>query len=324
MLAMFEVPRVLNRESTRQGFARGLVEAAHRDERIVVLGLDVSASLFLQEFKGAFPERFISLGIAEQNGASVAAGLALNGLKPVFATYATFATTRALDQLRVSVCYNGAPVLIAGAHAGLSVGPDGATHQALEDIATMRVLPEMRVCIPCDSNQAESAARTLLLSESHSPVYVRLGRAATENFTDPARAFELGKWECYGSTSAPELVVFACGGLLYPALEAVSQLEREGLSVCAVNVSSAKPLDEAVLASSMRHAKAFVVVEEHQRLGGIGSAIAEFASAHGGKHIRFIAVDDRFGESGAPGALLEAFHLTASDIAEAVRALLAA
>jgi len=318
---MFELPKVLNWESTRQGFARGLVEAAREDERIVVIGLDVSGSLFLQEFKQAFPERFISLGIAEQNGAAVAAGLAMNGLKPVFATYATFATTRALDQIRVSICYNDAPVLLVGAHAGLSVGPDGATHQALEDIATMRVLPGMRVAIPCDSNEAQAATRSILLSETIGPTYLRLGRAATENYTSPTADYRLGQWQAYGISSSPEVVIFACGGLVYPSLRAANQMRAAGIAVEVVNVSSAKPLDAEVVIRYMRIARAYVVVEEHQSIGGVGSAIAELTAQYGGKHIEFMGVADSFGESGTPEELLEAYGLASDHIASRAAAV---
>lgn len=315
---MSSLPRIINEESTREGFARGVLAAAYEDQRVVVLGADVTGSLFLTPFRENHPDRFISVGIAEQNAASVAAGLALSGFRSLFATYATFATTRALDQIRVSICYNNAPVVIAGAHAGLSVGPDGATHQALEDIAVMRSLPNMTVVAPCDSNQAQAVTHYALRHHTHGPIYIRLGRAAMPNFTDPKAPFQLGKGTLFSYGDA--LTVATTGTTLWAALQAARQLaEEEGIGVRVLSLPTIKPLDEELLGSCFRETAGFITVEEHQLNGGLGGAIAEFIGQAGGRPLRMMGVKDQFGESGAPEELLAKYGLDAPSIAEAIR-----
>lgn len=316
-----EIPQLLGRESTREGFARGVLRAAEEDERVVLIGLDVTGSLQLTTFRERFPQRFISVGIAEQNGAGIAAGLALSGLRPVFATYATFAATRALDQIRVSMCYNRASVVIGGAHAGLSVGPDGATHQALEDIATMRVLPHMRVYTPLDSNQAENIAYYALRKQDEGPVYVRLGRAAVANFTDSAQEYAPTAARLYRFGEAPRFLILACGTMLYPTLCAAQELAKEGVGTAVLGVSSVKPFDGDAVARyvDILDVAGVVTVEEHQVAGGFGSIVAETLGSVRPVRVLRIGVHDSFGESGAPDDLLAKYRLDAAGIAAQVK-----
>lgn len=317
-----EIPRLLGRESTREGFARGVLRAAEEYDRIVLIGLDVTGSLQLSAFRERFPRRFVSVGIAEQNGAGIAAGLALSGLRPVFATYATFAATRALDQIRVAICYNNAPVLVGGAHAGLSVGPDGATHQALEDMATMRVLPNMRVYAPLDSNQAENIAYYVLRKADAGPVYIRLGRAAVANFTNPGQEYDPSAMEIYRFGEAPKFLLLACGTMLYPTLQAAQGLAQEGIVTAVVGVSSVKPFDVDTIARyiELLNVAGVVTVEEHQVAGGFGSVVSEMLAGVRPVRVLRIGVHDSFGESGAPDALLAKYRLDAAGIAEQVKA----
>ena len=315
------VPQLLGKESTREGFARGVLRAAEEDERVVVIGMDVTGSPQLTAFKDRFPKKFISVGIAEQNGAGVAAGLALSGFRPVFATYATFATTRALDQIRVSICYNNAPVVIGGAHAGLSVGPDGATHQALEDIATMRVLPHMKVLTPLDSNQAEAMAYYALRKHEEGPLYIRLGRAAVANFTDASKSYDPAEVTLYRFGEAPRLLLLACGTMLYPTLNAGKELAQEGVSTAVVGASCVKPFDVDAIVRyiELLNVQGVVTVEEHQVGGGFGSIVAEMLSGVRPVKMLRIGVKDSFGESGSPDDLLAKYKLDSAGIAEQVR-----
>lgn len=296
--------------------------AAERDARVILLGSDVTGSLGLADFASRFPRQFISLGIAEQNAAGVAAGLALAGLRPVFATYATFATTRALDQIRVSICYNGAPVLIGGAHAGISVGPDGATHQALEDIATTRVLPGMRVVSPCDANQTTAATLALLTAEHPEPTYIRFGREAVPNFTDPAAPFELGA--PITLATGKDVTIVATGHMVYHALVAADILAERGVSAEVINVHTIKPLPDSFVATLAQARRPIVTVEEHQAAGGLGSAILEGLAPYGAPPVAVMGVHDTFGQSGSPEALMVAYYLTGQDIAKRAQELLAA
>lgn len=298
---------------TRLGFARGVLEAAERNSRVILIGSDVTGSLGLAEFPKKFPKQFISLGIAEQNAAAVAAGLALSGYQPIFATYATFATTRALDQIRVSICYNSTPVLIGGAHAGISVGPDGATHQALEDMANMRVLPNMTVISPCDANQAAAATFQLLTQPLSRPVYVRFGREAVPNFTDPKAPFILSRAEVLRAGTQISLV--ATGHMVWHVLQAAKLLEKRGISARVINVSTIKPFDSTFLTLLTAPRHPIVTVEEHQVSGGLGSAVAESLSGIQHAPLKMLGVYDSFGQSGSPAELMERYRLTEKDIA---------
>lgn len=315
------IPRLLGEESTREGFARGVLRAAEEDERVVVIGLDVTNSLQLDAFRERFPDRFISVGIAEQNGMGLAAGLALSGLRPVFATYAAFATTRALDQIRVSACYNNAPVVIAGAHAGLSVGPDGATHQALEDIATMRVLPNMRLFTPLDSNQAEQIAYYALRRHTGGPLYVRLGRAKAANFTDAGGEYAPTAVDTYRFGLAPRLLLLAFGTMLYPTLHAARALQEEGIATVVMGISCVKPFDSDAVVNflDLLNVEGVVSIEEHQVGGGCGSVVAEALSLVRPVRVLRVGVRDVFGESGGADELLAKYGLDARGIADQVR-----
>lgn len=295
----------------RFGFGEGLLEAAKENNNIVALGADITASVGMQAFVDAFPERFLSFGIAEQNIVGAATGLALGGKIPVFSTYGVFAAHRANDQIRVSVCYNKAHVLIAGAHAGISVGADGATHQALEDIACMRVLPHMTVLSPCDANQAKQATKAALL-DIKTPVYIRFGREAVPNFTDINAKFEIGKAEIiYKGT---DVCIMATGHLVWEAIQAAKILEEKGISVELINIHTIKPIDKKAIITSAKKTKAVVTAEEHQIMGGFGSAVAEVLSQNFPVPIEMIGIKDSFGESGNPDELMEKYGLKAQHI----------
>ncbi len=303
----------------RFGFGEGLEEAAKQDKNIVALGADITASVGMKAFVDSFPDRFISFGIAEQNIVAAATGLFLGGKIPVFSTYGVFAAHRANDQIRVSVCYNNAHVLIAGAHAGISVGPDGATHQALEDIAVMRVLPNMTVLSPCDANQAKQATISALLNYNK-PIYIRFGREAVPNFTNLEDTFEIGNAQIM--KEGTDVSIFATGHMVWEALEAAKLLETKNILAEVVNIHTIKPLDiEAVVKSSAKTG-AVVTAEEHQIMGGFGSAVAEVLAQNTPVPVEFIGVKDTFGESGEPDELMNKYGLRAKDIVLAVQKVL--
>jgi transketolase len=252
-------------------------------------------------FADEFPDRFYSLGIAEQNCISVAAGFALTGLIPVFSTYGVFASMRAADQIRVSVCYNNLHVIIGGAHAGISVGPDGATHQALEDIAVMRVLPNMTVLSPCDATQTRQAAMAAI-NRLKGPVYIRFGREAVPDFTLPETSFEIGKGQLMREGS--DLTIVATGHLVWHALQAAEELNENNISVRVINIHTIKPIDKEILIESARSTGAIVTAEEHQIAGGLGSAVP----------MAFVGMRDSFGESGKPEELMEKYGLSTTGI----------
>jgi len=308
----------LNRgnKATKTGFGEGLFEAGRTNEKVVALGADITASVGVDLFAKAFPHRFISLGIAEQNCTVVAAGLALSGKIPVFTTYAVFSALRTTDQVRISVCYNNLHVIIGGAHAGVSVGPDGATHQALEDIAVMRVMPNMTVLSPCDASQACLAIKAAI-GTCIGPVYIRFGREAMPDFTTLETGFEIGRAQRLKPGS--DLTVIATGHLVWEALLAVEEMEKQGINARVLNVHTIKPLDvESVVLAAMETG-AIVTAEEHQVAGGLGSAVAEAVARHCPVPIEFIGMNDRFGESGKPRELMEKFGMTASHIVESCR-----
>ena len=298
----------------RFGFGEGLVEAAQKSDKIVALGADITASVGMQDFATTFPNRFLSFGIAEQNIVGAATGLFLGGKIPVFSTYGVFAAHRANDQIRISVCYNNAHVLIAGAHAGISVGPDGATHQALEDIATMRVLPNMTVLSPCDANQAKLATKAALLQHK-APVYIRFGREAVPNFTEENSKFEIGKAQIM--QEGTDLTIFATGHLVWEALLAAKILAKKEISAEVINIHTIKPIDQQAIIESAKKTKTVVTAEEHQIMGGLGSAIAEVLVQNFPVPIEMIGIKDTFGESGEPDELMDKYELRAKDIVKA-------
>jgi Transketolase, C-terminal subunit len=302
-------------KATKTGFGDGVLASAKNNRAIIGLGADITASVGMNLFADAYPERFFSLGIAEQNCVAVAAGLALSGKIPVFSTYGVFAAHRAADQIRISICYNNVHAIIGGAHAGISVGPDGATHQALEDLALMRVLPNMTVISPCDATQTKIAVQKAI-EELEGPVYIRFGREAVPDFTDENQSFEIGKAQLVKDGN--EICIVATGHEVWEALQAAEVLEARGISVRVVNLHTIKPIDEEMLLRCANETKMIFTVEEHQKMGGMGSAVAEFLSEkHPVKVVR-IGMNDRFGESGNPFELMHKFGLDSEEIVKTI------
>jgi transketolase len=310
--------RELASRAPRDGFGDGLVILGERNPAVVVLTGDLADSTRVSGFRDRFPDRFFQVGVAEQNMMGIAAGLAICGKIPFCSSYATFSPGRNWDQLRVSVCYSEANVKVAGAHAGLSVGPDGATHQALEDIAITRVLPNMTVVVPCDYHQTLKA--TIALAEHRGPAYFRFGRERTPVFTTPETPFELGRAQMLRHGS--DLTIVACGPLVLEALKAARALAAEGIEARVLNFHTIKPLDVETLVAAARETGALVTVEEHQVHGGLGSAVAEALALHHPAPIEMVAMPDSFGESGRAEELLEKWGLTAPAIVERARRVL--
>lgn len=307
----------IDQAPTRDGFGLGVVEAGEKNEQVVVLCADLSDSTRAAKFKDAFPQRFIQTGIQEQNMATLATGLALSGKVPFIATYAVFSPGRNWDQIRISGCYNEANVKYVGAHSGVSVGPDGATHQALEDIALTRVLPNMTVLVPADSEEARKV--TLAAAAWNGPVYIRLGRSATPLFTSPKTPFAIGKATVF--REGTDVAVIAAGPIIHSALQAADHLIERGLSVRVINCPSVKPLDEDVIEQAARDCGAIVTCEEHQIAGGVGSAVAEFLARTYPVPLEFIGMHDSFGESGEPHELLKKYRMDAAAITKAIQAV---
>lgn len=305
---------------TRQGYGEGLVAAGEKNPNVVVLCADLSESTRSQLFQEKFPERFIEMGVAEQNMVTIAAGLANYGKIPFISSYAVFSPGRNNEQIRTTIALNNVPVKIAGAHSGVSVGPDGATHQALEDIGLMRMLPNMTVVVPCDAIETEKA--TIASAKHPGPVYLRFAREKTPVFTSEATPFEIGKAECFWkpkNEKKADCVIIGCGPLVYNALVAAKELEDEKLSICVINNHTIKPLDEETIISAVKKAGCVVTVEEHQIAAGMGSAISELLARNYPVPIEFIGVKDRFGESGQPDELIEHFGMGVNSIKKAVK-----
>ncbi len=300
---------------TRNGYGDGLVEVGKKDSNVVVLCCDLTESTRSQSFKDVFPERFIEVGIAEQNMAGLAAGLAMEGKIPFTTSYAVFSPGRNWDQTRVSICYNDANVKTIGAHAGISVGPDGATHQALEDIATVRVLPNMTVVVPCDYLETKKA--TIAAAKQKGPMYIRFARTATPVFTTTKTPFKIGRAEIL--TRGKDVSIIGCGPLVHEALLAAKQLRDEGVEAEVINNHTIKPLDEKTLLASTRKTKAVVTVEEHQVMAGAGSAICELLAQKNPVPVELVGMPDSFGESGEPEKLLKKYGMTKQDIIRAVK-----
>lgn len=309
----------LEHAPTRNGYGEGLVLAGEKDDRIVALCADLTESTRTQAFAEKFPDRFIEMGVAEQNLATVASGLANYGKIPFIASYAMFSPGRNWEQIRTTICYNNVPVKIVGAHAGVSVGPDGATHQAVEDIAITRVIPNLTVVAPCDVHEARKAV--IASVDVEGPVYMRFAREKTPVFTTPDTPFTIGKAEVFFDPPAgkPDVAIIACGPLVHSAILAASQLAEEGVGVRVVNNHTVKPMDEKTVVAAARDAGAVVTVEEHQIMGGMGSAVAEVLARHYPVPMEFVGVENRFGESGPPEKLIEEFGMGAKAIAQAVK-----
>ncbi len=304
---------------TRDGFGKALLDIG-KDERVVALCADLTESVKMQAFKDAYPKRFLEMGICEQSMASVASGIASMGKIPFMASYAMFSPGRNWEQIRTTICYNDRPVKVIGAHAGISVGPDGATHQALEDIALMRVIPNMSIIVPCDSVEMYKA--TVAISQIDKPFYLRMTREKTPIMTEESAQFAVGKAYTMNipkGNKNHEVGIIGCGPILYEALKAARELEGEGVAVTVANMHTVKPLDEEFLLRFAKDKKRIVVVEEHQKYGGLGSAIAEFLSENMPTPLEFISVEDRFGQSGTPSELYKEYGLTAEHIKEKVR-----
>ena len=305
----------LEMKATRDGYGLGLIEAGEKDERVVVLCADLSESTRSQGFQQKFPERFIEMGVAEQNMATVASGMANYGKIPFISSYAAFSPGRNNEQIRTTISLNNVPVKIGGMHAGISVGPDGATHQQLEDIALMRVQPNMIVIVPCDAVEAQKA--TMAAAFNGKPTYLRFGREKSPVVTTKETPFEIGKAEIF--RDGKDVSIIVCGMLMHNALTAAEELSKEGIDVMVINSHTIKPLDEKTIVEAVQKTGAVVSVEEHQVNGGLGSAVAELLAKKYPVPQEFIGVQDRFGESGNPDELIEHFGMGVNSIKEAVK-----
>jgi len=305
----------------RQGFGEGLLEAGIADENIVGLCADLTESTKMQAFAERFPKRFIQVGVAEQNLATVASGMAAMGKLPFISSYAMFSPGRNWEQIRTTITYNDRAVIIAGSHAGISVGPDGGTHQALEDIAIMRVLPNMIVVTPCDSIEAKKATRAL--AKMKKPAYIRLAREKSPIITTVDTPFEVGKAQVlYAPDGIAHVGVIASGALVYNALRAARHLEKNGIRVKVVNIGTIKPLDTETILALAKETRAIVTVEEHQIAGGMGSAVAEFLVSVYPVAVEFLGVKDVYGQSGTPNELIEKYEMGIDSIEKAIKKVL--
>jgi transketolase len=301
---------------TRDGYGEGIVLAAADDKDVIVLCADLTESTRNMEFKKRFPDRFVQVGVQEQLLAAAGAGFALAGKIPFITSYAMFCPGRAWEQVRTNICLNDVNVKIVGSHAGVSVGPDGSTHQAIEDIAIMRVIPNMTIVAPCDAIEARKA--TLAAARFKGPCYIRFAREKTPVFTTDKTPFKIGKAEVY--RDGKDVAIIACGPLLYRALKAADELlKEEKIDVMVVNSHTVKPLDEKAVIKAAETCGAIVTVEEHQVAGGLGGAVAECLAKNRPTPIEFIGVHDRFGESGEPAELIEHFGMGVEAIKDAVR-----
>ena len=306
----------------RKGFGDGLVLAGQADPNVVAVCADLTESVFMHFFKKKYPDRFVQVGVAEQNLAGVASGLAAIGKIPFIGSYAVFSPGRNWEQIRTTICYNDTNVKIIGSHAGLNVGPDGGSHQALEDIAMTRVLPRMTVISPCDEIEAKKA--TIAAAKIKGPVYIRLAREKSPTITTLETPFEVGKaqlvWQVNG---VAQVGIIATGPLLYKALLVAENLKKENISVTVLNMATIKPLDEKAVIALAKNCGAIVTVEEHQIAGGLGSAVAECLAQNHPTPIEFVGVRDQFGQSGTPDELLEHYGLGEAGITTAVKEVLA-
>ncbi|OYW20057.1 MAG: transketolase, partial [Sphingobacteriales bacterium 12-47-4] len=302
----------IGNKDTRSGFGDGIAEVAKKNPNVVALTADLAGSLKLNQFIKEFPERFIQCGIAEANMIGIAAGLTIGGKIPYTTTFANFSTGRVYDQIRQSVAYSGKNVKICASHAGLTLGEDGATHQILEDIGLMKMLPGMTVIVPCD--YAQTKAATIAIADYEGPVYLRFGRPSWPIFTTEL-PFEIGKAQFF--SEGTDVTIFACGHLVWNAIQAGIQLQEKGISVEVVNIHTIKPLDEAAVIASLKKTKCAVTAEEHNIIGGLGDAIAQVAAKHIPVPIEFIGTQDTFGESGTPKELMKKYGLDISDIVAA-------
>lgn len=313
----------LEQKPTRDGFGLGVVEAGKADPNVVVLCADLSESTRAQMFEKEFPDRFVEVGVAEQNMASLAAGMSLAGKVPFIASYAAFSPGRNNEQIRTTISINNANVKIMGAHSGVSVGPDGATHQALEDMALMRVQPRMQVFTPADVWEAKKIV--MAIAKIYGPCYMRFAREKTPVFTTDETPFAIGHAQLFWESKSKDadVVIFACGPLVHEALLAAAELEKEGLGMEVYDSPSIKPLDEKAVLAAAKKAGAIVTVEEHQVAGGLGGAVAEFTGENYPIPVVRIGIQDRFGESGEPAELMVKFGLVSKNIVQAAKKAIA-
>ena len=302
-------------KDTRSGFGAGLLEAGQQNENVVALCADLIGSLKMNDFIKAFPERFFQIGIAEANMMGIAAGLTIGGKIPFTGTFANFSTGRVYDQIRQSIAYSGKNVKICASHAGLTLGEDGATHQILEDIGLMKMLPGMTVINPCDFNQTKAA--TIALVDHEGPVYLRFGRPVVPNFTPADQKFEIGK--AVMLNEGTDVTIVATGHLVWEAIQAGEELEKLGINAEIINIHTIKPLDEEAILKSVTKTGCVVTAEEHNRLGGLGDSVAQLLAQKLPTPQEYVAVNDSFGESGTPAQLMEKYGLNAANIVNAVR-----
>ncbi|MGB0150147.1 MAG: transketolase family protein [Flavobacteriales bacterium] len=305
-------------KDTRSGFGQGLLEAGQANDQVVGLCADLTGSLKMNAFKDAFPDRFFQVGIAEANMMGVAAGMTIGGKVPFTGTFANFSTGRVYDQIRQSIAYSEKNVKICASHAGLTLGEDGATHQILEDIGMMKMLPNMTVVVPADYEQTRQA--TLAVAQHHGPVYLRFGRPKVPVFIQSEAPFEMGKIQRIMTGS--DITIAACGHLVWESVQAALELAEAGIHAEVLNVHTIKPLDVDALVASAKKTGAVLVAEEHQRLGGLGSSVAQALAAHHPTPMAFVAVEDQFGESGTPSQLMTKYGLDAKTIVRKTQALI--
>ena len=310
--------QVTGQKDTRSGFGDGIAEIARKNPNIVALTADLAGSMKLNTFMKEFPERYVQCGIAEANMIGIAAGLTIGGHIPYTTTFANFSTGRVYDQIRQSVAYSGKNVKICASHAGLTLGEDGATHQILEDIGMMKMLPGMTVIVPCD--YAQTKAATMAIADYVGPFYLRFGRPVWPIFT-AGLPFEIGKAQVFSEGS--DVSIFACGHLVWKAIEAGKILEGKGISVEVINLHTVKPLDEAAILRSVQKTRRAVTAEEHNIIGGLGSAVAQTVTGNFPIPIEFVGTNDTFGESGKPEELLKKYHLDTPDIVVAAEKVIA-
>ena len=305
----------MNKIPMRDGYGKALLKLIGNGKPVVALDADVAKSTRTVWVRDQYPEHFLDMGIAEQDMVGTASGLALGGMIPFASTYGVFLAGRAWDQIRTTVCYNNLNVKLAGAHAGISVGPDGATHQALEDVALMRVLPNMTVVVPCDAVETEKA--TLALAEREGSCYIRFGREAVPVITDEDSPFEIGKANVL--RDGKDAVLFANGAMVYEGLEAAKQLAGEGIDLMVVNLHTVKPLDQEAVVAAAQKTGRVITAEEHQAAGGMGSAVAECLAQNYPVPMRILGMQDGFGESGAPDELMKRYGFSSDAIYQAVK-----
>ena len=309
---------ILGNNDTRSGFGAGLSYLGENNPNVVALCADLTGSLKMNDFQNKFPERFFQVGIAEANMMGIAAGMTIGGKIPFTGTFANFSTSRVYDQVRQSIAYSNKNVKICASHAGLTLGEDGATHQVLEDIGMMKMLPGMTVINPCDYNQTKAA--TIAIANHKGPVYLRFGRPKVPIFIPEDTAFEIGKALMLQEGS--DVSIFATGHLVWEAVEAAKTLEKEGISAEIINIHTIKPLDKESILSSVLKTKCVVTAEEHQVAGGMGESIAQLLAENNPTPIEFVAVNDKFGESGKPADLMKKYGLHSSNIIEATHRVL--